>query len=98
MFMRYSQGYIVLPGGFGTMDELFEAITLVQTQKLVKFPIVLVKKVFWSGLVDWIKETMLKDKNINEEDLDIFTLVDTAEEAVKIIDDFYKKYALKPNF
>jgi uncharacterized protein (TIGR00730 family) len=98
MFMRYSQGYIVLPGGFGTMDELFEAITLVQTQKLVKFPIVLVKKVFWSGLVDWIKETMVKDKNINEEDLNIFTLVDTAEEAVKIIDDFYKKYALKPNF
>ena len=98
MFMRYSQGYIVLPGGFGTMDELFEAITLVQTQKLVKFPIVLVKKAFWSGLVDWIKETMLKNKNINEEDMDIFTLVDTAEEAVKIIDDFYKKYALKPNF
>ena len=98
MFMRYSQGYIVLPGGFGTMDELFEAITLVQTQKLVKFPIVLVKKAYWSGLVDWIKATMVTENNIQESDLEIFTMVDTAEEAVKIIDDFYKKYALKPNF
>jgi hypothetical protein len=98
MFMRYSQGYIVLPGGFGTMDELFEAITLVQTQKLVKFPIVLVKTAFWSGLVNWIKETMVVEKNIDKDDLDIFTMVDTAEEAVNIIDDFYKKYALKPNF
>ncbi len=98
MFMRYSQGYIVLPGGFGTMDELFEAITLVQTQKLVKFPIVLVKKSYWGGLVDWIKERMLENHFINENDLNLFTLVDTAEEAVKIIDDFYKKYALKPNF
>ena len=98
MFMRYSQGYIVLPGGFGTMDELFEAITLVQTQKLVKFPIVLVGKRYWSGLVQWIKERMLEEKNILPEDLEIFTLVDTAEEAVKIIEDFYNKYALKPNF
>jgi uncharacterized protein (TIGR00730 family) len=98
MFMRYSQGYVVLPGGFGTMDELFEAITLVQTQKLVKFPIILVKKHYWEGLVDWIKQRMIEEKYIAETDLDIFTLVDTAEEAVKIIDDFYKKYALKPNF
>jgi uncharacterized protein (TIGR00730 family) len=98
MFMRYSQGYIVLPGGFGTMDELFEAITLVQTQKLVKFPIVLVKNQYWKGLVDWIRQRMIEEKFILESDMDIFTLVDTAEEAVKIIDDFYKKYALKPNF
>lgn len=98
MFMRYSQGYIVLPGGYGTMDELFEAITLVQTQKLVKFPIVLVKKHYWKGLVEWIRQRMIEEKFILESDIDIFTLVDTAEEAVKIIDDFYKKYALKPNF
>jgi len=98
MFMRYSQGYIVLPGGFGTMDELFEAITLVQTHKLVQFPIVLVKSAYWSGLIDWMKATMVKEKNIQESDLEVITLVDTAEEAVKIIDDFYKKYALKPNF
>lgn len=98
MFMRYSQGYIVLPGGFGTMDELFEAITLIQTQKLVKFPIVLVKKSYWQGLLNWINERMLEEGNIGKEDLDIFQVVDTAEEAVKIIEDFYNKYALKPNF
>jgi len=98
MFMRYSQGYIVLPGGFGTMDELFEAITLVQTQKLVKFPIVLVKKDYWNGLYEWIKARMVEEKMVNPDDLDIFRIVDTAEEAVKIIEDFYGKYALKPNF
>jgi uncharacterized protein (TIGR00730 family) len=98
MFMRYSQGYIVLPGGFGTMDELFEAITLIQTHKLVKFPIVMVGKKYWSGLVQWINDRMLEEKNISPEDLNIFTLVDTAEEAVKTIEDFYNKYALKPNF
>ncbi len=98
MFMRYSQGYIVLPGGFGTLDELFEAITLIQTQKLVMFPIVLVKKSYWKGLLDWITERLLEEKNISPDDLNIFTVVDTAEEAVKIIEDFYNKYALKPNF
>lgn len=98
MFMRYAQGYIVMPGGFGTMDEFFEAITLVQTHKLVKFPIVLVIKDYWQGLIDWIKKSMLSESYIKEEDLDIFQLVDTTEEAVKIIEDFYNKYALKPNF
>jgi len=98
MFMRYSQGYIVLPGGFGTLDELFEAITLIQTQKLVKFPIIMVGKDYWEGLLDWIKQRMLEAQNIKEEDLGIFQLVDTAEEAVTIIEEFYKKYALKPNF
>lgn len=98
MFMRYAQGYIVMPGGFGTMDELFEAITLVQTHKMVKFPIVLVVKDYWKGLVDWLKTSMLDAGNIKEEDLDIFQMVDTAEEAAKIIEDFYNKYALKPNF
>ncbi len=98
MFMRYSQGYVVLPGGFGTMDELFEAITLIQTHKLVRFPIVLVSKNYWGGLIKWIKEQMLKEGNVSPEDLEIFHLVDTVEEAVAVIDNFYKKYDLKPNF
>ncbi|MBI9037950.1 MAG: TIGR00730 family Rossman fold protein [Bacteroidales bacterium] len=98
MFMKYSQGYIVLPGGFGTLDELFEAITLIQTHKLVHFPIILVVKDYWTGLIDWIEEKLVKEKNISTEDMKIFTLVDTSEEAVKNIDEFYIKYALKPNF
>jgi uncharacterized protein (TIGR00730 family) len=98
MFMKYSQGYIVLPGGFGTMDELFEAITLVQTHKLVRFPIVLMSKTYWQGLIDWIHSTVLAEKNIASSDLDIFTIVDAPYEAVAVIDEFYNKYALKPNF
>lgn len=98
MFMRYSQGYIVLPGGFGTMDELFEAITLIQTNKLVQFPIVLINKNYWSGLIDWIKDRMLEEKMISENDLEIFNVVDTVHEAVEVIDNFYKTYDLKPNF
>jgi uncharacterized protein (TIGR00730 family) len=98
MFMRYSMGFIALPGGFGTLDELTEAITLIQTHKLVRFPIVLVSHEYWQGLVDWMKSTVLKEKNITAEDLDIFKIVDTAEEAVGYITEFYKTYALKPNF
>ena len=98
IFMKYAQGYVVLPGGFGTLDELFEALTLVQTAKLVHFPIIMVDRQYWAGLIDWIKARLLADKNISPEDLNIFHLVDTPEEAVKIIDDFYKKYSLKPNF
>jgi len=98
MFMKYAQGYIVLPGGFGTLDEMFEAITLVQTQKQVSFPIVLVDSEYWGGLVRWIEEKLVTDKKILPEDMQIFQLVDTAEEAVAIIEEFYRKYALKPNF
>jgi len=98
MFMKYSQGYVVLPGGFGTLDELFEAITLIQTHKLVHFPIILVVKDYWTGLIDWIEEKLVKEKNIRSDDMKIFTLVDTSEEAVKNIEEFYTKYALKPNF
>ncbi|MDY0101361.1 MAG: TIGR00730 family Rossman fold protein [Lentimicrobium sp.] len=98
MFMKYSQGYIVLPGGYGTMDELFEAITLIQTHKTVKFPIILVSTDYWKGLIDWVKNVMLTEMNIGTKDLDIFSMVDTAEEAVNIIDEYYNKYALKPNF
>lgn len=99
MFMKYSQGYIVLPGGFGTMDELFEAMTLIQTGKIARFPIVLVGVDYWKGLIEWIKSTMLEtEHNINPEDLNLFRLVDTAEEAVEHIFRFYEKYVLKPNF
>lgn len=98
MFMKYAQGYIVLPGGFGTLDELFEAITLIQTQKLVHFPIILISSEYWNGLVDWIKDKLITERNISPADLDIFKVVDTAEEAVVVIDKFYEKYAIKPNF
>lgn len=99
IFIKYAQGFIVMPGGVGTLDELFEALTLIQTQKIERFPIVLVGSNFWSGLIDWIKKVMLvKEKNISPEDLDLFTVVDTAEDAVAHIDDFYSKYLLKPNF
>lgn len=98
MFMKYAQGYIVLPGGFGTLDEMFEAITLVQTQKQVSFPIILVDKDYWKGLVDWIHDRLLAEGKISKEDMEIFQLVDTAEEAATIIENFYNRYALKPNF
>ncbi|NLR94766.1 MULTISPECIES: LOG family protein [Flammeovirga] len=99
MFVKYSQGFIVMPGGLGTLDELFEAYTLIQTKKIGKFPIVLVGKEYWQGLLDWIKSTLLeKEKNISEGDLDLIHLVDTPKEAVKIIEDFYGKYLLSPNF
>lgn len=99
VFLKYSQGFIGMPGGFGTIDELFESLTLVQTNKIAEFPVVLVGKEYWEGLIDWIKNTMLhEEQNINEADLDLFKIVDTADEAVKHIVDFYSKYMLKPNF
>ena len=98
MFVKYSQGFVVMPGGFGTLDELFEAITLIQTHKIEKFPIILVGTSFWSGLVDWIKSTMLEAGNISPEDLDLIKIVDTEEEVVNIIDAFYKGNLLSPNF
>ena len=99
MFVKYSQGFVVMPGGFGTLDELFEAITLIQTNKIEKFPIVLVSSEFWGGLLDWIKETLLaKFSNISEDDLDLIHVVDTPDEVINILDNFYKKYDLSPNF
>lgn len=98
MFVKYSQGFVVMPGGFGTLDELFEAITLIQTKKIGKFPIVLVGRKFWSGLIDWIKNTMLEAGNISPNDLDLISLVDTEEEVLDVINTFYKKYSLSPNF
>ncbi len=98
MFVKYSQGFIVMPGGFGTLDELFEAVTLIQTNKIGRFPIVLVGKTFWGGLFEWIKGTMLSAGNISESDLDLINLVETPTEAVQVIDEFYSKYLLSPNF
>jgi uncharacterized protein (TIGR00730 family) len=98
MFVKYSQGFVVMPGGFGTLDELFEAITLIQTNKIEKFPIILVGTEFWKGLLDWIKTVMLDAGNISPKDLDLIHLVDTEIEVVEIIDAFYKGRLLSPNF
>ncbi len=98
MFMKYSQGFIIMPGGFGTMDELFEAITLIQTGKVARFPIILVGKDYWGGLFDWITSRMIEEQNISPEDLNLYRIVDSAEEATEHIFRFYDKYVLKPNF
>ncbi|EAR01470.1 TIGR00730 family Rossman fold protein [Maribacter sp. HTCC2170] len=98
MFVKYSQGFVVMPGGFGTLDELFEAITLIQTNKIEKFPIILVGSRFWAGLIDWVKDIMLKEGNISPEDLDLIKMADTEGEVVDILDSFYKGRSLSPNF
>lgn len=98
MFVKYAQGFIVFPGGFGTLDEFFEAMTLIQTRKINEFPIILIGTEYWSGLVDWIKNTMLKNGTISEDDVDLFHLTDDADEAVDIICDFYRQHTLSPNF
>src|SRR6056297_2278311 len=98
MFVKYAQGFIVLPGGFGTLDEMFEAITLIQTQKIGAFPIILVGSEYWKGLMGWVKNVMLKEKNIKEKDLDLIQIVDTPDEAVDKINEFYAQYLLSPNF
>ncbi len=99
MFVKYSQGFVVMPGGFGTLDELFEAMTLIQTKKIAKFPIILVSTDFWGGLIDWVKSTLLqKFGNISPDDLDLFHIVDTPDEVLQILDKFYGEYNLSPNF
>ena len=85
MFVKYAVAYVIMPGGFGTLDELFEALTLIQTKRIKTFPVILVGSDYWKGLIDWIKGTLLKEKAISEEDLDIFQLVDDPMEAVSII-------------
>ncbi len=85
MFVKYSQGYVVMPGGLGTMDELFEAMTLSQTQKITQFPIVLMGVEHWQGLLDWMRETMLADGRIKQSDLDMITLTDDVDEAVELM-------------
>ena len=98
MFTRYAQAFVYMPGGFGTMDELFEVMTLVQTRKIAHVPIILMGKSYWSGLMDWMKTTMLSERNINPEDLNLFNITDDPDEVVKIIKAHYKKADLKPNF
>ena len=99
MFMKYAQGFISMPGGFGTMDELFEALTLIQTHKVARFPVVLVGSEYWSGLLKWMKETMCEqEKNINLINLELFKLVDTADDAVNYILDYYAEMSISPNF
>ncbi|SDB26410.1 hypothetical protein SAMN03097699_0377 [Flavobacteriaceae bacterium MAR_2010_188] len=99
MFVKYSQGFVVMPGGFGTLDEMFEALTLIQTNKIERFPIILVGTEFWGGLMDWVKNTLLEaNNNVSAHDLDLVHLVDNADEVVQILDDFYKGSRLSPNF
>jgi hypothetical protein len=98
MFIKYAQGFVVLPGGFGTMDELFEALTLIQTKKIGKFPIVLVDKEYWQGLMDWVTKTFIKEGMIDKNDMNLFKVADSADEAVQHINEFYSRYLLKPNF
>tara|TARA_B100001013_G_scaffold326047_1_gene238428 strand:+ start:361 stop:1044 length:684 start_codon:yes stop_codon:yes gene_type:complete len=99
MFIRYSQGFVVMPGGFGTLDEVFEAATLIQTKQTEKFPIILVGSEYWGGVVDWIKETLvLENNNINKEDLELFKIADTKEEVIDFLEEFHNNYEFSPNF
>lgn len=99
MFVKYAQGFVVMPGGFGTLDEMFEALTLIQTKKIGRFPIILVGSDFWNGLFDWVKEILIKKYgNASSEDMDLIQIVDTEQEVVEVLNNFYKKYSLSPNF
>ncbi len=99
VFVKYAQGFVILPGGFGTLDELFEALTLIQTKKINHRPVVLIGTEYWEGLIKWIKMAMLDlEHNISADDLNLFKLVDTAEDAYNYIDEFYKSHELSPNF
>jgi uncharacterized protein (TIGR00730 family) len=99
MFIRYSQGFVVMPGGLGTLDEVFEAMTLIQTKEAEKFPIILVGSEYWKGIVDWIKKTMLLENNhISKEDLELFKIADTKEEVINILEEFHNNYDFSPNF
>ena len=98
IFMKYSQGFVVMPGGFGTLDELFEALTLIQTEKIKKFPIILVGKKFWGGLMDWINTTLLEEHKIDPDDLDLIRVVETKKEVLEHLERFYHKESFKPNF
>ena len=98
VFIKYSQGFVVMPGGFGTLDELFEALTLIQTEKIKKFPILLVGKEYWSGLLDWIKVVLLKENKLDPDDLNLIHVVESKEEVVEQLQKFYKQQYFKPNF
>ena len=99
MFVKYSQGFVVMPGGFGTLDELFEAITLIQTKKSQKFPIILVGSKFWENCYSWIRSTLVEDFNyISPDELDLISIVDSSSEVVEILSKFYKQKSISPNF
>ncbi len=98
MFVKYAQAFVVLPGGFGTLDELFESLTLIQTKKITRVPIILVGTKFWGGLIDWIKNILIEDKLISPEDLDLFSVVDTQQEVLSCLDNFHTKGIFNPNF
>ncbi len=90
MFVKYAKAFVIFPGGYGTLDELFESITLIQTRRMEKFPVVLFDEKYWDGLVEWLRKSVLKAGNIDPEDLDLFKIANTPEEVIKIIRDFYK--------
>lgn len=98
MFIKYAQSFVVFPGGFGTLDELFESLTLIQTKKINRFPVILIGSEFWGGLVEWIKTTLVGNGTISPKDLDLFHVTDDLDEAVNIITSFYSDRAIKPNF
>jgi hypothetical protein len=99
IFVKYSQAFVILPGGFGTLDEMFEAITLMQTKKINVRPVVLVGKSYWTGLIKWIEDVMLnQENNISSLDMNLIKIVDSADEAVQFINEFYKSNQLSPNF
>jgi uncharacterized protein (TIGR00730 family) len=98
MFVKYAQGFVVLPGGFGTLDEFFEAVTLIQTGKTTRFPVILMGSEYWQGLIDWLRDKVLAEGNISPEDLEIFELTDDPKEAARIITEFYQENVVSPNF
>ena len=98
MFVKFAQAFVVLPGGVGTLDELFEALTLVQTNKIKNIPVILVNRSFWGGLFDWLKNTLVDQKMIDEADLNLIHLVDTPAEVIQLIDQFYIPENHQPNF
>ncbi len=91
MFVKYAKAFVIFPGGLGTLDEFFEALTLIQTRRMDKFPVILFEKKYWIGLIDWLRDTVLAEKNIDAEDLDLFTIVDTPQEVIPAIKAFYTK-------
>ena len=97
MFVKYAKAYVVMPGGFGTLDELVEALTLIQTGKSVRMPIILVQREFWAGLVEWFKDTLIKEGTIDEQDMDLFSMADTADEVVAAIFRYYETSGFEPS-
>ena len=89
MFVKYAKAFVIFPGGFGTMDEFFESITLIQTSRIERFPVILMGSEYWKGLIDWMKQDMLEEDRVEKNDLDLFSVVDKPKEALKIIKDFY---------